>query len=98
MSKIHYKDTAKTKLKPNDMGRVDVYTLEQVDFQVAHHTVVGSKETIQAADFDRVMIVINGFANTTDTKQVIRDGAIIEIKAGETFEYQGQMKYYLVSK
>lgn len=98
MSKIHYKDTAKTTMKPNDMGRVDSYKLEQVDFKVAHHTVVGSKETIQPADVDRLMIVVNGFANTTDTKQVIRDGAIIEIKAGETFEYQGQMKYYLVSK
>jgi hypothetical protein len=97
MSKLHLKP-ASTKTKPNDIGRYDVYKLEEVDFELSFHTVVGSKETIPAAPVDRLMIVISGFANTTDTKQVIRDGAVIEIKAGETFEYQGQMKYYLVSK
>ncbi|WP_394555417.1 hypothetical protein C1N61_28195 (plasmid) [Priestia aryabhattai] len=96
MSKLHLK-AASTKMKANDIGRFDVYKLEEVGFDVSYHTVVGSKETIPAAPVDRVLIVINGFANTTDTKQVIRDGSVIELKAGETFEYQGQMKYYLVA-
>lgn len=96
MSKLHLKPTS-TKMKANEIGRLDTYKLQEVDFEISHHTVVGSKETIQPAPVDRLMIVINGFANTTDTKQVIRDGSIIEIKAGETFEYQGQMKYYLIS-
>lgn len=97
MSKLHLKP-ASTKMKSNDIGRFDVYKLEEVGYDVSYHTVVGSKETIPTANVDRVMIVIQGFANTTDTKQVIRDGTVIEIKAGETFEYQGQMKYYLIAK
>lgn len=98
MTKLHLKP-ATSKPKANDIGRFDTFKLEQVEFTgLSHHTVVGSKETIPSSDTDRLMIVIQGFANTTDTKQVIRDGAVVEIKAGETFEFQGQMKYYLVSK
>ncbi len=97
MSKLHFKATS-SKPKNGDLGRCDVYKLSEVDFELSLHTVAGGKETIQPADVDRLMIVLNGFANTIgDKPQVIRDGAIIEIKAGETFEYQGQLKYFLVS-
>ena len=94
MSKIHHKESS-SKPKAHDIGRVSIFKTQEVPFKVSLHTVTGT-ENIPAAKTDRVMIIIQGFASTTDTKQVIRDGAVIELKAGETFSYQGQLKYYLI--
>lgn len=96
MSKLHLKALS-PKNKNNDIGRFEEYKLTETEFNLSFHTVVG-RETIPASDKDRLLIVLSGLANTTDTKQVIREGSVVEIKAGEVFEYQGQLKYYQVSK
>ncbi|MGN5650543.1 hypothetical protein [Bacillus sp. Brlt_9] len=95
MTKIHLKSSA-TKPKDNNLGTVDTYKTE-VNLNVTYNIVAGGTETISAAPTDRLMIITQGFANTKDKNLEIRDGSIIEIKAGEEFAYQGQLKYFLVS-
>lgn len=95
MTKIHFKSSA-ARAKDNNLGTIESYKTE-VNLNVTYNIVAGGTETIGAADTDRLMIITEGFANTKDARQtVIRDGSIIEIKAGEEFAYQGQLKYFLV--
>ncbi|MED2737510.1 hypothetical protein [Bacillus toyonensis] len=94
MTKLHLKSAA-TRAKDNNLGTVESYNTD-VNLNVTYNIVAGGTETIAAAPTDRLMIITQGFANTKEKNREIRDGSIIEIKAGEEFAYQGQLKYFLV--
>ena len=97
MTKLHSKSSAR-KDKPYDLGTVEEWKLEKIStMNLSLHTIAGGKERITEAKVDRLLIVLAGFASNLETRETIRDGAVVEIPAGTTAHFQGQMKYYLVA-
>jgi hypothetical protein len=98
MTKLHTTSSARRD-KPYDIGFSEEWNFKEVnELGLTHNVVAGGKERIVPSEHDRLLIVTQGFASLSDTKQVIRDGNVIEIPANTSIQFQGQLKYYLISK
>ena len=111
MAKVHF--VAKSKIekkvknynKKSDkhpdyfyIGTQEKWKLEQIeDINLTHNVIFGGKEKITEEKHNRLMIVLDGVGTVLDTKQVIREGAVIEIPAGTRLQIRSQLKYYMVT-
>lgn len=97
MTILHSKPTKKIN-KPYDLGTEEKWELKNINnASLSFNTIAGGTERIKESKSDRIMIIQNGFATNLDTKEVIRDGSVIEIPAGVALRVQGQIKYYMIS-
>lgn len=96
MSKMHHKPHIR-KDKKFDIGFSEEWKFKNLEsLGVSFHTIVGGREKIMPTKTDRVIIVHSGMATNLNTKEIVREGDIVELPAGTIFHFRGQLKYYMI--
>lgn len=93
---VHAKPTQPNK-KEVRSAVIDNWKFNHLDrINLTHYVVSGGKLVIPTSSKERMLIITDGLGNVTDTKQVVREGTVIEVAPSQRIELHGQLKFYLI--
>lgn len=96
INNVHSKPTDE-KHKEIRSAVVDVWKFNHIeDIDLSHYVISGGKLNIPTSSKERLMIVTSGMGSITETKQVLREGSVVEVSPSQRLELHGQLKFYLI--